>query len=139
MLDIIKFQKWLKEEKDIDISSYVKEYKTTKYLTKEDIFLYLASLFDLSIYDILKPPKKARDRGGNNFIPTARGMLVKWVLLNHNKNVFSSTNVYYKIFGFHIDHSTALYFKNKEYINKEQKIYNKLKAYLESQEIKWEL
>jgi hypothetical protein len=43
-----------------------------------------------------------------------------------------------KIFGFNLDHSTAIYFRDTEFVGTELEMYEKIENYIKTYDIQWE-
>jgi hypothetical protein len=140
MKELEHYNQWLLENKNIDLTDNYEEYKfelkkTIK--TLDDVLEYVCELTNITKFQLLADYGK-RMRGGSNKIPRIRSYLVKAVLCN-DIEVFTSKNVYKKLFNIIKDHSTALHFKNGvDYHAGELQIYNKIQDYITKHTIIWE-
>ncbi len=140
MIEIEEWNKWLLDNKQIDLTAEYEEYLVDLKLnvkTLDDVLDYLCLLTDTTKFQLLTDYGKGK-RGGSNKIPRVRGYLVKAVL-TIDLEEFNSMNVYKKLFNLIKDHSTALHFKSyTEFFGKELEIYIKLQQYIKNHTIQWE-
>ena len=140
MIEVQEWNKWLLDNKQIDLTAEYEEYliEVKKHVkTLDDVLDYLCLLADVTKFQLLTDYGKGK-RGGSNKIPRVRGYLVKAVL-GLNTDIFNSQNVYKKLFNIIKDHSTALHFKSyTEFFGKELEIYTKLQEYIKNHTIQWE-
>lgn len=140
MNEIEEWNKWLLTNKDINVQIYLSEYKLTTEKQKrtiKELLEFVSVLTFIPYFELVRPPKNMRSRGGSNNISRARGYVVKAILDNNIKG-FVSKNVYSKIFGFNLDHSTALHHKGITYMGDELILYNKIENYIKTYDIQWE-
>lgn len=140
MIEIEEWNKWLLDNKQINLTAEYEEYLVNLKLnvkTLDDVLDYLCLLTDTTKFQLLTDFGKGK-RGGSNKIPRVRGYLVKAVLTIDIEE-FNSQNVYKKLFNIIKDHSTALHFKSyTEFFGKELEIYTKLQQYIKNHTIQWE-
>lgn len=140
MIEIEEWNKWLLDNKQINLTAEYEEYLVNLKLnvkTLDDVLDYLCLLTDTTKFQLLTDFGKGK-RGGSNKIPRVRGYLVKAVLTVDIEE-FNSQNVYKKLFNIIKDHSTALHFKSyTEFFGKELEIYTKLQQYIKNHTIQWE-
>ncbi len=138
MKDVERWNKWLLEQQNIDLTNLYNEYLLEVGKTVDDLLEFVASITNTTVFD-LKNGKNPRRRK-SNYLVRCRGLLVKAVLTLSIYENISSKNVYVMLFGFHRDHSTALYFKNDYYVQKdEEEVYEKIENYLKTYKIEWEI
>jgi hypothetical protein len=133
------FNRWLIENKNVNILPHVQEYLNNYYkptITVMDIINYSAMLCIVRPEELLTPPKKPKSRVSNN-ICFARGIIVKYLLLL-GKYDLRTNNIYKKIFGFPKDHSTAIHWRDMEFTLDDKRKYEALCKYLKNKEILWE-
>lgn len=139
MKDVEEWNKWLLDNKNIDVQMFYNEYLLEirkKIITQQDVLNYLSSITNISLEVLTYKSPNRKSRQGSNKISRARGYLVKWVLLN--TNIFTLKNVYYYLFGITRDHSTAIHSRDVILFREELAIYNKLDSYLKQYTIIWE-
>lgn len=133
------FIKWLKEKKGIILcDTYIDEYEKSlniDVLSINDVLEHVAKIYNVTVLD-LKMIREGRFRG-NNQITLAKGMLVKCVLSNPKLKMFSTVNVYEKLFGQKKDHSTAFYWREYSPPVTEFKLYYDLTKWIDSHKINW--
>jgi hypothetical protein len=130
------FNRWLIENKNVNILPHVQEYLNTYYkptITINDIINYSAMISIVRPEELLIPPKKPRSRVSNN-ICFARGIIVKYLLLLGKYNL-QTNNIYKKLFGFSKDHSTAIYWRDMEFTLDDKRKYDALCKYLHNKDI----
>lgn len=140
MNEIEEWNKWLLTNKGINVQIYLNEYKLTKEKQKrtlKELLEFVSIITFIPYFELIRPPKHNKSRGGSNNISRSRGYIVKAILDNKIPG-FSSTNVYKKVFNFNLDHSTALHHKNIEHMGEELILYNKIENYIKTYDIQWE-
>jgi hypothetical protein len=137
--ELESFAEWLWKEKSLSIFDDLEEYFKSNSKPKKtfDEFLEFLAVIAMSNAADLKRKTKIRRSG------RIRGYIVHYILHNRTKLFtlgydFTSMNVFDKLFGFHFDHATALYYKNDVVLmGEELKIYNKMVDYINSYDIQW--
>lgn len=140
MNEIEEWNKWLLDNKNINVQIYLPEYKLTvekQKRTIKDLLEFVSVLTFIPYFELVRPKKNKWDRGGSNNIPRARGYVVKAILDNKIKG-FTLNNIYGKIFGFNLDHSTASHHRNMVYMGNELILYKKIENYIKTYDIQWE-
>lgn len=140
MKEIEKWNKWLLDNKNINVQIYLSEYKLElkqQDKTLKEFLEFVSEVTRVSYTDLIRPPQWRKSRGGSNNIPRARGYVVKAVLDN-NIGKFSTNNIYTKIFGFKMDHSNAIHHRDIVHKGKELEMYSKIEEYIKTYNIKWE-
>ena len=138
-MTIEEWNEWLFKAKGVNVQMYYNEYLAEKKLqarTKREFFNFVCDLTSTTLHD-LTFRQKTRSRGGSNKIPRVRGYIVKSVLLNRIEG-FNTSNVYTKIFGFRLDHATAIHHRDVEHMGQEKQIYDAINNYIKTYTIIWE-
>ena len=130
--ELKRFNDWHLKTKGVNLTDVIDEYlhdQKTKTIYLRDVLEYLGEISGFS-YNKLINPKAGR----YNDLVRARGYLVKYAQINLG---FPCKSVYYKLFGFHRDHATALHHKNTTLYGAELAMYNKLVNFIETHNVIW--
>jgi hypothetical protein len=138
-MTIEEWNEWLWKEKGINVQMYYNEYLISKELNKRTLreFLEFVSIVSFIPYQVLTARNKVRGRNGSNKVSRARGYVVKAILLN-KPDLFSLKKIYSKVFGFNLDHSTAIHHRDITYFGEELEMYKKIENYIKTYDIQWE-
>lgn len=134
MNEVKTFSNWmLSRGKNIeqDVEEFLEEQKS-KTISIEVLREKLCEIHKVTVLELLTDKKGKKQK---NSLSRARGQLVKYALLN--TNLYAASVVYYRLFNFHKDHSTAFYHRNMEYFGEEKKQYQELCKFIETHNVIW--
>lgn len=135
--ELEEFKNWVKENKNVDLSEYTESFLIANLkprITKTELFRIICIM-------TMAEPLALYIKHNGHAAARTRGYIVKTLL--RNPSLFfplplTSMNIYYELFDFHLDHSSALHFKNTvEYYGDELVLYEKIVALFNKYEIIW--